>query len=287
MKHVVGFSGGIDSQAVIRWVRNRYGDADTIVLFADAGGNEHRLTYEHVAWYSANVFPVTRIEPIVADMAGRAPERIAALGLKPDDPLTFDLMAKIKGMFPKTHIRFCTTHLKLEPQKRWTAANRDTLLADGFERYVGVRRDESSGRANVDFHQYDDMLMCWLHRPIADWTKVMCFDFVKAHGEKWNPLYDLGFSRVGCAPCINSGKEDIRLWATRAPEMIDKIRKWEKEVGYTFFAAGKVPGLDGLNWIDDVVEWAKTKRGGKQYELPLLEADAASGVCMNQYGFCE
>lgn len=286
MKHIVGFSGGIDSQATVRWVRNRFGDANTVVLFSDAGGNENQATYRFVAQYSENIFPVTRIQPIVADMAGRNPGKIAELGLRPEDALSFDTMARIKGMFPKTHIRFCTTHLKLEPQKRWTNDNRKTVLAGGFERYIGVRRDESDGRAHVDFREYDDVFMCWLNRPLADWTKEMCFSFVKAHGETWNPLYDLGFARVGCAPCINAGKEDIRLWASRDPRMIDKIRKWEREVGYTFYASGKVPGME-INWIDDVVEWAKTKRGGRQYELPLLEADVQSGMCMNKYGFCE
>lgn len=31
MKHIVGFSGGIDSQALARWVLNRY-DADDVIL---------------------------------------------------------------------------------------------------------------------------------------------------------------------------------------------------------------------------------------------------------------
>lgn len=46
MKHVVGLSGGIDSQAALRWVRNRFGDENVIALNSNAGGNENPLTIE-------------------------------------------------------------------------------------------------------------------------------------------------------------------------------------------------------------------------------------------------
>lgn len=39
-KHIVGFSGGIDSQACARWVLNRYPKEDVILLNFDAGGND-------------------------------------------------------------------------------------------------------------------------------------------------------------------------------------------------------------------------------------------------------
>lgn len=110
----------------------------------------------------------------------------------------------------------------------------------------------------------------------------MCFDYVKHHGEKVNELYTLGFGRVGCAPCVNSNKSDVLNWATRFPEMIDKVREWEKRVGKTFFAP-TVPGME-LNWIDDVVKWSKTCHGGKQYDLLVLQEPDA---CESNYGLCE
>ena len=109
----------------------------------------------------------------------------------------------------------------------------------------------------------------------------MCFDYVKAHGEQVNELYAMGFERVGCAPCVNANKEDIRNWATRFPEMIDKIRDWEKRVGSTFF---RMPFKDGrYRWVDDVVEWSRTVRGGTQ--LSVL-ADVVE-PCSSIYGLCE
>lgn len=93
MKHVVGFSGGIDSQACARWVLNRYQHSDVVLLNSDAGGNEHPLTQEFITWYSHHVHPVVQIKPIVADMNGLAPGKVAELGLSPADLLTFDTLA--------------------------------------------------------------------------------------------------------------------------------------------------------------------------------------------------
>jgi hypothetical protein len=108
----------------------------------------------------------------------------------------------------------------------------------------------------------------------------MCFDYVQ--GEPINPLYSLGFGRVGCSPCINSGKDDITRWAQRFPEMIDRIRDMEKETGKTYFAPC-VPGMY-MNHIDQVVEWAKTDYGGKQFNI-LTGLDLPS--CESKYGLCE
>lgn len=276
MKHIVGFSGGIDSQACARWVLNRFPHEDVILLNSDAGGNEHPLTTEFVAEYSAKVHPVITVQPVVADM-WRTPGFAETKGYDGNTPLTFPLMAAIKGRFPSRTAQFCTEKLKLVPTLRWIRTN----LPDGdYIRYAGVRRDESTARKDSAIDTYDDWFDCPLSHPIADWSKQMCFDYVKAHGEPINQLYLLGFNRVGCAPCINSGKDDIRNWADRFPAMIDKLRQWEEQTQRTFFRPC-VPGK-AINWIDEVVAWSRTKRGGKEFNI-IPERQA----CQSKFGLCE
>ena len=283
-KHIVGLSGGIDSQGAARWVLNRYPAEDVILCNSNAGGNEHSLTTEHVAWYSDNIHPVVMIEPIIADMwktPGAAEER----GYDGDAPLDWPTMIKIKGRPPSRKAQFCTEKLKLLPQLRWlkkTFGPGGKFEGWDYVRYSGVRRDESEVRKNAPIESWDDWFDCKLIYPIADWTKQMVFDYCIAHGEQVNPLYKLGFSRVGCAPCINSNREDIRNWAMRFPEMIDKIRGWERETGRTFFHP-MVPGAC-TNSIDEVVAWAMCDRGGKQTILPILLERQA---CESKYGLCE
>lgn len=285
MKHVVGFSGGIDSQAVARWVLNRYPPEDVILLNSDVGGNEHPMTTEFIQNYSDTVHPVVMVTPIVADMGTRGTREGSIKDRRQEfaetDVLTFDRMAYIKGIFPRRTMQFCTEHLKLMPAYRWMKEN---LQANGFtwRRYAGVRRDESRNRKDRQPIEVDEYFACELYLPIVDWTKQMCFDYVKAHGEEINPLYKLGFNRVGCAPCVNSNKDDVLAWSQRFPEMIDKVRDWERRVGKTFFAP-MVPGLE-INWIDQVVDWSKTMHGGKQYSLLVLQDRPA---CESEYGVCE
>lgn len=318
-KHVVGFSGGIDSQACAGWVLDRYPKEDVLIVNSDAGGNEHPLTTEHVEWYSACIHPVEIVSAVVSDLGGRGKDHPARVEAGEDARLTFDLMAKIRGIFPAIRMQFCTEVLKLAPQKRLI----EDLHHAGHEviRYAGVRADESARRAKLTEREWDKYYDCELVRPLLSWSKKECFEFVKARGEEINPLYKLGFARVGCAPCVNANKEDILAWATRFPEMIDKVRAWEKSVGRTFFRPivprpeyvrayrewaaewlvskgtkkhlnvlkpnAPPPPEPPINWIDDVVRWAKTIRGGKQLALPIAEAEAESGSCSSKYGLCE
>jgi 3'-phosphoadenosine 5'-phosphosulfate sulfotransferase (PAPS reductase)/FAD synthetase len=284
VKHIVGFSGGIDSQACARWVLNRYAAEDVILMNSDAGGNEHPLTMEFVDLYSRTVHPVVKVQAIVADLwktDGFAERR----GYDGAAPLDFPTMMEIKKRPPSRKVQFCTTVLKLAPQKRWIAdafGPTGMYAGEEFCRYTGVRRDESVNRAAAAYCLWDDMYDCWLYAPLVDWPKQWCFDYVARYGEPVNALYTMGFGRVGCSPCINSNKDDIRNWAERFPEMIDKVRGWEARTGLTFFMPVDRDGV--TNGIDDVVAWARTARGGTQTFLPMMNERA---TCESKYGLCE
>jgi hypothetical protein len=47
-----------------------------------------------------------------------------------------------------------------------------------------------------------------------------------------------------------------------------------------------IPGKS-VALVDEVVEWSRTARGGRQYALPYLEVEAAAGGCMSRWGLCE
>lgn len=283
-KHIVGFSGGIDSQACARWVLNRYPQEDVILTNSDAGKWEDPLTVGFIEWYSSSIHPVTKCNALIKDM-WVTPGFAETKGLDGSAELTFVEMVRIKGRAPSRKMQFCTEKLKLVPQNRWLKeAFGVGGQYDGFNyiRYAGVRRDESETRKNAPIETWDDWFDCSLRCPIADWTKQMCFDYVIAQGEKVNPLYALGFNRVGCAPCINSGKEDILNWDIRRPEMIEKVRELERVTGRTFFSPC-IPGMY-TNSIDDVLAWARTARGGRQQLFPIFHEREA---CESKYGLCE
>ena len=275
MKYIVGFSGGIDSEAALLWAIRTHGAENVIALNADPGGNEHPITTEFILNFLPH--PVHVCRATFRDMFVKE-ETVLSHGFNPDDVVRFGDLAAIRGRFPYRKAQFCTELLKLRPSRRWVKEN----IIGEFERVTGLRRDESGPRSAIQERDYDDWFHCPTNNPLASWTKAECFDSVRSAGWPVNPLYSLGFSRVGCAPCINSSRADIRQWARRFPAMISKVGAWEIESGRTFFAP-MVPGLE-INWIGQVVEWAMCERGGRQYSLDVMIPQPS---CQSIYGLCE
>jgi 3'-phosphoadenosine 5'-phosphosulfate sulfotransferase (PAPS reductase)/FAD synthetase len=142
-----------------------------------------------------------------------------------------------------------------------------------------------------------------VYRPLLHWSLEEVWAIHARYGLPRNPLYDLGFTRVGCAPCMMSRKEEIRRLARLKPERINLIRKAEVSIGNargysSFFQRDKVPlsqrtksfavGVMRVASIDDVVRWSSTARGGQQY---LLDFDAETwdepSSCAHNSGACE
>ncbi len=289
VKHILGFSGGIDSQAAAGVLLDHYGHDDVIFLNSDAGGNEDALTTEHVEWYSANVHPVIPTNAIYADV-WETPGFAETKGFDSNAALSFEALLGIKRRPVASAARYCTAILKLKPQRRWIQENfgpTGQFAGLDFERYTGVRRDESASRANTPDREFDDFFNCYLNHIIAAWPKQRCFDFIQARGERVNELYRMGFNRVGCAPCALCAKEDIANWAIRRPENIDKIRGWEERTGITFFQPIRQGKGKSINGVDEVVNWAcNPKRGGSR-DQPLFPILMERTSCESKYGLCE
>ena len=136
----------------------------------------------------------------------------------------------------------------------------------------------------------------YFHRPLADLSTADVFSGLDYYGVKRNPLYDMGFTRVGCMPCINASKGEIRLMAKVFPDMIKKVRQWEQIVsasckrGISSFFHTRTKGLGQYEAyqeanIDSTVLWSTTSRGGKQFGL--FEPELSSEACLLAEGMCE
>ncbi len=80
--------------------------------------------------------------------------------------------------------------------------NRALEDLDGW--LTGMRRDSAWTRANtpiLSWTELDSGHRLLKINPIANWTRKEAWAYLKASGLPHNPLYDLGFSSIGCAPC--------------------------------------------------------------------------------------
>jgi phosphoadenosine phosphosulfate reductase len=69
---------------------------------------------------------------------------------------------------------------------------------------TALRRDSSPTRANaLILDQYELEPDRWIVKinPVANWTRPDVWRYMKQHDLPHNPLYDLGYSSIGCAPC--------------------------------------------------------------------------------------
>jgi 3'-phosphoadenosine 5'-phosphosulfate sulfotransferase (PAPS reductase)/FAD synthetase len=133
-----------------------------------------------------------------------------------------------------------------------------------------------------------------IHRPILRWTVADVFEAHRFAGVKPNPLYTSGMGRVGCMPCINAGKDEILEIARRFPEHIERIAKWEQIVNdvcrprspVSFFHKGTQGQTGQPIAIHSIVEWAKTARGGRQFDM-FRTTEGEPAACASSYGLCD
>lgn len=198
-----------------------------------------------------------------------------------------DLMM-IKGRFASNMAAFCTERLKRDQiieQVHFPIVDGGKIVVS----WQGVRAEESARRAKYPIYDSPGGGI-WNYRPIHRLTANDVFAIAQKHGVTNNPLYTMGMGRVGCMPCVNCKKDELHEIAARFPEHLERIKDWERRVSLcgrtnnaTFFHASKTGGV--ISGIDSVVEWSRTGKGGKTFDLFKSIADASS--CSSAYGLCE
>ena len=66
---------------------------------------------------------------------------------------------------------------------------------------TGIRRVESTTRADAPLVSFDEAFGLVKVNPLAAWTDEDMQSYIDAHGVLVNPLVDEGYPSIGCAPC--------------------------------------------------------------------------------------
>ena len=313
--HLVSYSGGKDSTALYLLameLAERHGVAFQPV-FADTG-NEHDLTLDYVRdlplrtggpairWIKADfTLDFARKRRFVAEqwpLHGVPMVQVArALAMLQPTGVPFLDLCLLKGRFPSRRAQFCTEELKTQPFVEQVVM---PLLDDGRRvlSWQGVRASESPNRARLPRFEHRGGGY-WIWRPIHRWSVDDVFVLHRRHGIAPNPLYTQGMRRVGCMPCINCAKDELREIARRFPWHIERIAQWEalvsaasKRGASTFFhrqksmpAEASAGDIFAAANVREAVLWSMTSHGGRQFDLLRLRADTPA--CASAYGLCE
>lgn len=312
-RQVVSVSGGKDSTATYLLALEQTG-GDFDAVFADTG-NEHEATYEYVARLHERTGG-PKVQTVRADFSrelarkraylesGKATSRAAqpwteervqavlAAGLEPSGVPFLDL-CRWMGFFPRHKRVFCSRFLKRLPLHEQIY---EPLIAAGLHviSWQGIRAEESARRSCYPMWELSpESEFMTIYRPLMGWTVEDVAAMHRRHGLKLNPLYGMGMSRVGCMPCIQSNKLDIRIISRLFPAHIAKIRNWERIVrtfsrlGQATFFYQDTTGSNVPVGIDEVVRWSMTRRGGHQFDMLALVEPPTSEVCIYAGGLCE
>lgn len=200
VKVLVPISGGKDSQASLKLAVQIHGQEKVRGLFCDTQF-EHPITYAHIEKLRT-IYGAVQIDTVSAGSV-------------------LDQCEKHER-FPGGGARFCTEELKM-----WVTRDYCARLAayNGarFEVWYGVRLEESHERKKRyagkvceelypmhhvwpgKYPQYLERMGVLCRLCIVDWSTDEVMDFLEG---QHNPLYDDGFDRVGCFPCLASGDQN-------------------------------------------------------------------------------
>ena len=294
------YSGGKDSGACALALRDA--GVPFTAVFSDTGW-ESSVLYDYLLKTSprliGDLVTVRAVVDLQPDAAALAAMYEARLGL--DYSPMVRLIIK-KGLLPSRGRKWCTDLLKIQPMADYIAEMDEEPLV-----VTGVRASESARRSLLGVEEYSSRYECDIWRPILHWTEE---DVIEAHrlaGIPPCPLYLNGnhhVRRVGCWPCINTQKAELRAIAETDPERIRIVADLEaiSTAAIAARAAKRGEGLDYpvIGWfhgradsatkgegyapmpVSRAVEWSSTTRGGRQ-----LGMFAPSGGGCVRWGMCE
>lgn len=209
IKHVVSFSGGKDSTAMLLMMIERGMQIDDIV-FCDTG-LEFPQMYDHIR--AVEKYIGRKITVVKSD---KSYEYFLA-----EHVLTKGKRKGTKGYgYPSIHVRWCTSYLKTSVIKKYLKR----YEKNDFEakQYLGIAADE---KKRCKEHVY----------PLVEWgiTEAQALEYCYSKGFNWGGLYD-NFKRVSCYCCPLKPLKELKVLWTKYPELWQKMKELDKRTHSSF-----------------------------------------------------
>lgn len=212
MKHIVSFSGGKDSSAMlIRMVEEEMPIDDIVfinVMATPELGAELPEMYEYI----------DRMENYIHRKITVVSSEVSFDEVFHQTYKTGQRVGTIYG-FPLTIGAWCNDRLKLRAIRKHYKSYGEHI------RYLGLAADEQ---------KRIDRLESFCRTPLADWgmTENDCIAYLKKRN-MMNPLYKK-FRRLGCWFCVKQNLDSLRILRRDYPQYWQMLLNWDKESPRTF-----------------------------------------------------
>lgn len=210
MKHIVQFSGGKDSTAMLLMMLEKGMKVDEII-FCDTG-KEFPEMYEHI----------NKVEDYIQQNYG-----LTITKLHPEKPFEYWLLqhVKTKGNWQHTkgfgwatsRMRWCTKEMKVNVTSKHLKKYKEP-----YTLYIGIAADESERHEKKG----DNVI-----HPLFDWgiTEKQALEYCYSKGFDWGGTYEI-FRRVSCWCCPLQRIGDLRTLRKHYPALWQELRELDKKV---------------------------------------------------------
>jgi len=129
----------------------------------------------------------------------------------------FEAHALHKGM-PRISARWCCYHLKLKPIMDFTSKLRHPRCE-----VTGLRREESKRRKDLAEYFWFPKGRVWKYAPLITWTHRDVSNYIKRHGLKVNPIYQIIDSSGECICGVYTSKRQLKIIRALYPEFFKRF----------------------------------------------------------------
>lgn len=325
MKILVSYSGGKDSQACLIESVKKYGAESITAVFCDTGWKLPD-TYKHVKETCLTMgvklvvlksefdfvslakhkkrFPSTKarfctevlkIHPMIDYVLSLDDSCIIIQGIRSAESASRAAMDDECMYFKYYFDPLETNSTRLVKfTKQLSNAKSEKLRSKITGKMEKVKARLAKGKEDPKYYTYrknDVFAYCKkfdasVIRPIKSKSAQEVIDIILSAGQKPNPRYYKGLSRVGCYPCMMCQHSEVRIIISE-DDMKQRLIDAEAEVGHSFFPPDYIPKYACKNgkWpmVEDVFRYVSNKNA----TLDMWEPEGGYACMSLFHGLCE
>ncbi|MFW9887647.1 MAG: phosphoadenosine phosphosulfate reductase family protein [Candidatus Thorarchaeota archaeon] len=214
---IVSFSGGKDSTVTLALAKRAGGNLTALFL-------NTTIELEETVQYTKDF-----CEKIGVNIIEVTPDR--------------DFISLARELGPPSRImKWCCKTQKFGPLNRFIAET----YPDGLLTFSGLRRSESNIRRKFSRVQKNPKVPKQvLAFPILDWNSFEVWLYLKWRRVSYNPIYELGYSRIGCWACPEKSSRDSAMIRETHPA----LAKCLEDILRRFAQSRNITDID--DWINE------------------------------------
>lgn len=229
MKHVVSFSGGKDSTAMLLRMLEEGKPIDEII-FCDTG-KEFPQMYKHIKKVEEYIYTNYAMTITI---------------LKPEKDFDYHMFEHIKTRgknkgkkgygWATMRCRWCTTLLKNNVINNHLKQYEE----EGYVEYIGIAYDEQK---RIKDKKY----------PLVEWkmTEKECLQYCYERGFNWEGLYE-HFDRLSCWCCPLKNLKELKILYKHYPELWNELKEMDRKSYNQFRADYSIEQLEKKFYAEEV-----------------------------------